>query len=91
MQLAQYLNGERKVFDVSIKLNGTEFQKKVWNELLKIPYGETRSYSVIASLVGDSKVSRAVGNANHKNKILIIVPYHRVIEKRRFSWLWIGP
>ena len=62
---------------------GTEFQKKVWNALLEIPYGETKSYKQIAKRVGNEKASRAVGMANNKNQIIIIVPCHRVIGSNK--------
>lgn len=82
-QLDEYFNGKRKVFDLPLKMEGTEFQKKVWNELLKIPYGETRSYLDIAKQIKNPKASRAVGMANNKNKIMIIIPCHRVIGSNR--------
>lgn len=78
-QLEQYFKGERQEFDLPIKLKGTDFQLKVWTALRHIPYGETCSYGEIAKKVGNSKASRAVGGANNKNPILIIVPCHRVI------------
>ena len=78
-EIKEYLNGNRKKFDIPIKLNGTGFQKKVWNELLKIPYGETCSYKDIAIRINNEKGVRAVGMANHNNPIAIIVPCHRVI------------
>ena len=83
LQLEEYFDGKRKEFDISIKLIGTEFQKKVWNELLKIPYGETVSYKDIAINTGSPKACRAVGMANHNNPILIIVPRHRVINENK--------
>lgn len=83
LQLEEYFDGKRKEFDISIKLIGTEFQKKVWNELLKIPYGETVSYKDIAINTGSPKACRAVGMANHNNPILIIVPCHRVINENK--------
>ena len=83
LQLEEYFDGKRKEFDISIKLIGTEFQKKVWNELLKIPYGETVSYNDIAINTGNPKACRAVGMANHNNPILIIVPCHRVINENK--------
>ena len=83
LQLEEYFDGKRKEFDISIKLIGTEFQKKVWNELLKIPYGETVSYKDIAINTGNPKACRAVGMANHNNTILIIVPCHRVINENK--------
>ncbi|KGM94716.1 cysteine methyltransferase [Clostridium novyi A str. 4552] len=78
-QLDEYFKGSRKEFDLNIRLEGTEFQKKVWNELLKIPYGEVVTYKDIATRIGNEKAVRAVGNANNKNKIPIIVPCHRVV------------
>ena len=80
-QLFEYFNGERKVFDLKQNPKGTEFQKKIWNELIKIPYGETKSYSEIAKNIGNPKACRAVGNANNKNPIGICIPCHRVIGK----------
>ena len=79
IQLEEYFAGKRKIFDLPIKLIGTEFQIKVWNELKKIPYGETRSYKQIAESIGNPKAVRAVGLANNKNPITIIIPCHRVI------------
>ncbi len=78
-QIEEYLEGKRKEFDIEINPKGTDFQKMVWNELLKIPYGETRSYKDIAARVNNPKGSRAVGMANNKNPIPIIIPCHRVI------------
>ncbi len=78
-QLNQYFKGERKTFDFKYKLSGTEFQMKVWKALCTIPYGETRTYKEIATIVGNEKASRAVGMANNKNPITIAVPCHRVI------------
>lgn len=83
LQLEEYFDGERKAFDIPIKLMGTEFRKKVWNELLKIPYGKTVSYKDIAIKIGKPKACRAVGMANHNNPILIIVPCHRVINENK--------
>ncbi|WP_300531936.1 methylated-DNA--[protein]-cysteine S-methyltransferase, partial [Peptacetobacter sp.] len=79
LQLKEYLSGKRKNFDIEIEMIGTEFQKKVWKELLNITYGETRSYKDIAIAIGNEKACRAVGNANNKNPIAIIVPCHRVV------------
>lgn len=79
MEIEEYLNGNRKKFSVKISPEGTEFQKKVWEELIKIPYGETRTYKDIAKNIENEKAYRAVGNANNKNPILIIIPCHRVI------------
>jgi methylated-DNA-[protein]-cysteine S-methyltransferase len=78
-QLNEYLDGKRSSFDLQLEPKGTEFQRKVWNALKEIPYGETRSYGEIAKVIGNEKASRAVGMANNKNPIAIIVPCHRVI------------
>ncbi|MEK4221096.1 MULTISPECIES: methylated-DNA--[protein]-cysteine S-methyltransferase [Bacillus] len=80
-QLLEYFDGKRKVFQLPIFLKGTEFQLKVWNELLHIPYGETRSYQEIAAAIGNKNAVRAVGQANKANPIPIIIPCHRVIGK----------
>lgn len=82
-ELAEYFNKERKEFTIPIKLKGTDFQKKVWNSLLKIPFGETRSYKDIAIDIGNPKASRAVGMANNRNLLPIIVPCHRVIGSNK--------
>lgn len=78
-QLRQYFAGERRVFDLPLDFSGTEFQRKVWQALLTIPFGETRSYTQIAEQIGAPKASRAVGAANGRNPISIIAPCHRVI------------
>lgn len=78
-QLNEYFKGERKHFDLPLKPLGTEFQKRVWKALMNIPYGETKSYKEIAIEVGSPKACRAVGSANNKNPIPIIIPCHRVI------------
>ena len=78
-QISEYLHGQRQNFDFPYELHGTEFQKKVWEALRQIPYGETRTYKDIATVVGNPKASRAVGMANHKNPLMIVVPCHRVI------------
>lgn len=78
-QLNEYFGKKRKEFTLPLDLRGTEFQKKVWNELLKIPFGKTVSYLHIAKKIGDENSTRAVGNANGKNPVSIIVPCHRVI------------
>jgi len=80
-ELEEYFDGERTSFDVPIKITGTEFQNKVWTELTKIPYGQTISYSELATRLGDIKTIRAAASANGKNKLPIIVPCHRVIGK----------
>jgi methylated-DNA-[protein]-cysteine S-methyltransferase len=79
-EITEYLNGDRKTFSVPLVPIGTEFQMKVWKELAKIPYGETRSYKDIALALNDANASRAVGTANGKNPISIIIPCHRVIS-----------
>jgi len=78
-QLDEYFEGKRKEFTVKLDWKGTEFQQKVWNYLLTIPYGKTTSYMNIAKALGDEKAVRAVGTANGQNNIAIIVPCHRVI------------
>lgn len=78
-ELSEYFNGKRKCFDFPYTLRGTDFQRKVWQALCDIPYGETRSYKQIAETVGNPKAYRAVGMANNKNPIIIAVPCHRVI------------
>ena len=78
-ELEEYFAGRRRVFEGPIRFSGTEFQERVWNALLTIPYGETRSYLDIAKRLGDPKAVRAVGAANGSNPISIVVPCHRVI------------
>lgn len=78
-QLNEYFEGQRKVFDLPLDFDGTEFQEKVWQALLSIPFGKTRSYKDIAEQIGNVKAVRAVGAANGKNPISIIAPCHRVV------------
>ena len=78
-QLAEYFAGTRRDFDVPLAPRGTGFQQRVWRELAKIPYGETRSYGELARALGAPTASRAVGAANGKNPLSILVPCHRVI------------
>ncbi|MEU5362023.1 methylated-DNA--[protein]-cysteine S-methyltransferase [Streptomyces sp. NPDC005925] len=78
-QLEDFFEGERKEFTLGLRLNGTPFQRRVWDELRRIPYGETRTYGELAELLGTPKASRAVGLANGRNPIGVIVPCHRVI------------
>ena len=78
-QLKEYFAGTRKVFDVPLDIEGTDFQKRVWSELQKIPYGKTISYKSLSEKLGDVKAIRAVGKANGQNPIAIIIPCHRVI------------
>jgi methylated-DNA-[protein]-cysteine S-methyltransferase len=78
-QLVQYFNGTRTDFDLPIQLVGSEFQKRVWNSLLEIPYGKTLSYASLSSKLGDEKAIRAVARANGDNALSIIVPCHRIL------------
>lgn len=78
-QVEEYLVGSRTEFDLPLSLHGTDFQERVWQALLTIPYGETRTYGEIAKQIGNSKACRAVGMANHNNPVSLIVPCHRVI------------
>lgn len=78
-QLNEYFQGQRTQFDLVLDFAGTEFQQKVWQALLTIPFGETRSYKQIAEQIGNVKAVRAVGAANGKNPISIIAPCHRVV------------
>ena len=78
-QLQEYFAGKRKKFSLQLDAKGTDFQKRVWQELAKIPFGETRSYGEIAKKIGNEKASRPVGGASGRNPLPIIVPCHRVI------------
>ena len=78
-QLDEYFKGKRQKFSVPLLLDGTEFQKAVWRQLEKIPFGQTASYGDVARAIGNPRAFRAVGNANNKNNIPIIIPCHRVI------------
>lgn len=80
-QLEEYYSGRRKAFDLPVSATGTEFQNKVWHALTTIPYGETWSYQDLANAIGNPKAVRAVGLANGKNPVSVIVPCHRVIGK----------
>ncbi len=79
-QLKEYFKGERKKFDVPLDIRGSDFQKKVWTELSLIPFGRTVSYKYIAEKLGDVRTIRAVGKANGKNPLPVIIPCHRVIN-----------
>jgi AraC family transcriptional regulator of adaptative response/methylated-DNA-[protein]-cysteine methyltransferase len=81
IELDEYFSGSRKTFDVPLDFKGTNFQEQAWNALLKIPYGETRSYQDQAIAINKPKAVRAIAGANHRNKISILVPCHRVIGK----------
>jgi methylated-DNA-[protein]-cysteine S-methyltransferase len=78
-QLEEYFAGKRKSFSIALDMRGTRFQKDVWEALLAIPYGETRSYGQLAKQLGKPRATRAVGAANGRNPVSIIVPCHRVI------------
>ena len=78
-QLKEYFSGERKDFDLPLHLIGTEFQKQVWRQLMKVSFGRTASYKEIADKIGRPKAMRAVGQANHRNPVPIIIPCHRII------------
>jgi O-6-methylguanine DNA methyltransferase len=78
-QLRAYFAGELRDFDLTLDMQGTGFQRRVWDELRNIPYGETRSYSFVANTIGAPKAVRAVGAANGRNPVPIVVPCHRVI------------
>lgn len=80
-QLSEYFLKKRRSFELPLDLRGSQFQKRVWSELQRIPYGETRSYGEIAENIGKPKAARAVGLANNRNPILIIIPCHRVVGK----------
>lgn len=79
-QLAAYFDGNLRRFELPLDLRGTEFQRRVWEELLAIPYGETRSYAQVAAAIVHSSATRAVGSANGQNPVAIIVPCHRVVR-----------
>jgi O-6-methylguanine DNA methyltransferase len=78
-QLTEYFDNKRRQFDLPLGFEGTDFQQSVWKELTRIPFGQTMSYARLADLLGSKKLVRAVGNANGRNPIAIIVPCHRVI------------
>lgn len=89
-QLQEYFAGERTKFELPIRLKGTAFQLAAWQTLMRIPYGESVTYGCQAEMMGNSKACRAVGGANHKNPILIIVPCHRVVAADGvggFAWV----
>lgn len=80
-ELDEYFSGKRKTFSVPVRISGTPFQNLVWKALLQIPYGQTRSYEDIAIQIGNPKACRAIGMANNRNNIGILIPCHRVIGK----------
>lgn len=79
LELTEYFAGDRQSFEVQLDASGTDFQKRVWKQLASIPFGESRTYGQLALALGDEKLTRAVGTANGRNPISIIVPCHRVI------------
>lgn len=81
-QLTEYMAGKRKSFDFPIAPKGTDFQKQVWQALCEIPYGQTRTYKQVAETIGNPKAVRAVGMANNRNPLIVVVPCHRVIGVR---------
>ncbi len=78
-QIEEYFQGSRRSFTLKLNAQGTEFQKKVWQQLTQVPYGKTAGYGDIALAVGNHKASRAVGGANNKNRIAIVIPCHRIV------------
>lgn len=80
-ELSEYFRGNRKVFSIPLEFHGTDFQEKSWQALQQIPFGETRNYLEQATMTGNPKAVRAIGGANHRNPITIIIPCHRVIGK----------
>ena len=80
-QLHEYFSRQRERFDLPLLLKGSPFEVAVWNQLLKIPYGETRSYGAVARQMGNPGAARAVGMACHRNKLAILVPCHRILGK----------
>ena len=90
VELEEYFKGLRTRFDIPIKLNGTEFQNMVWQEMLNIPYGRVLSYGELAKKVNNPKAVRAIGNVCHNNKILIIIPCHRVVAKNSIGGFGCG-
>ena len=89
-QIGEYLSGKRRSFALPLDPCGTGFQRKVWKALLEIPYGQTRTYGEIAKRTGNERAARAVGMANHKNPVPIIIPCHRVVGSKGklvgFAW-----
>lgn len=90
-QILEYLSGKRRTFDVPVQLQGTEFQKAVWAEIAKIPYGEVRTYAQLAQALGKPKALQAVGQACGKNPVPILVPCHRVVGTGKLGGYSAGP
>lgn len=86
-QLQEYFRGERKVFDLPLHIEGTVYRMKVWEELLKVEYGDVASYQDIANRIGNPKSVRAIGQANKANRLPIVIPCHRIIGK---NGAWVG-
>jgi methylated-DNA-[protein]-cysteine S-methyltransferase len=82
-QLKEYFNGKRKKFSLPLKIEGTDFQKSVWEQMEKIPYGKTASYKDLAIAIGKPNAARAVGMACNRNKIPIVIPCHRIIGQNK--------
>ncbi|MBN1252396.1 MAG: methylated-DNA--[protein]-cysteine S-methyltransferase [Bacteroidales bacterium] len=80
-QITEYINGKREIFDIPLKMTGTDFQISVWNELIKIPYGKTESYLGLSKKLNNEKAIRAVASANGANAISIFIPCHRIIGR----------
>ena len=78
-EIGEYLAGGRRSFDLPVRLAGTPFQKQVWRALMRIPYGETRTYGEIAKIIGRPGAARAVGSACHRNPVVLLIPCHRVV------------
>jgi len=78
-QLGGYFRGERTSFSLPLRLEGTPFQRRVWDELLRVPYGRTTTYQALAEAAGNARATRAVGGANQRNPVSIVVPCHRVV------------
>lgn len=89
-ELEEYFKGLRTRFDIPIKLNGTGFQKMVWQEMMNIPYGSVLSYGELAKKVNNPRAVRAIGSVCHNNKILIIIPCHRVVAKNSIGGFGCG-
>ena len=89
-ELEEYFKGLRTRFDIPVKLNGTEFQKMVWQEMMNIPYGNVLSYGELAKKVNNPRAVRAIGSVCHNNKILILIPCHRVVAKNSIGGFGCG-
>ncbi len=90
-QLQEYMNGRRAMFSLPLRMEGTLFQRAVWDGLMKIPAGETRTYGELAAMIGKPNAARAVGNALNKNPVCIVVPCHRVTSSTGLGGYAYGP